>query len=885
MRSGFENLGVTSDRLDGSRSNDGDANGSVDGRVDGSVDASVDASQSDAGADASLTDGSRFSRFSIEVQVQALRKAIAIASTLADDSSGVFDLTPEYRIGAQPWTLATPAAGSAALTGVTASPTGTTITFIWDSLPDTGPFDVAGVLFRITAVAQEGGASETRSIAFDVANSVSVAASLNAACASHPEGGVSCWGSDRYGALGDGDSDTAPLPVSVQGVDDAWRVALSAGYYSGFGCALARSGTIDCWGSNDRGQLGDGSVVPRNAAAAVAGIGDAVALALGLEFACALRVGGQVACWGAGSGGQLGDGRNSDSALPVAVLGIGAAHKVVTSNYASHACALVDSALWCWGNNGSGQLGDGTRTGAASPVATAPGSSWVDAAVGHNFSCALRSDGTVWCWGDNDCDQLGSDVVTDSLVPVQIAGVSGAIAVAAGASNACAILQDRSLWCWGSGAYNNLLDDRLLNSGAPVALTELGPVAEVSMGGYTHGGPQTTLCAVKMSGEVACWGNNQQGQHGTGASSQQRTAIEVPAFDGATSIAIGPSFTCAAVNGEVRCAGSNVQGTLGDGTLLAREYPAPVVGVTGARSVAAGTSWTPHGTHACALLQDGSVSCWGGNSSGQLGDRTPVDAQPTPTAVQGIAGATQIEVGVSYSCAVLADQTARCWGGNYDGQLGDGTFSGSLLPVEPMGLGPVTKLATYYRHVCALRVDGGIRCWGECDYGESGNGATGMFNTPQEVLGIDGALDVDAGGEHACAILADRSVACWGADNSGQLGNGTGTTSHLPSAVVGLTDALALALGFYHSCALKLDGTVWCWGGNSFGELGDPAAWGASSPIPVPGVSDGVAIYAGGNSTFVVTGSGAVLAFGDNQFGQLGIGHGHLRPQLVAGLP
>jgi alpha-tubulin suppressor-like RCC1 family protein len=225
----------------------------------------------------------------------------------------------------------------------------------------------------------------------------------------------------------------------------------------------------------------------------------------------------------------------------------------------------------------------------------------------------------------------------------------------------------------------------------------------------SKGYPIEHSCAVLSGGTVKCWGLNGSGELGDGTTINRLTPVGVVGLDsGVLLVTGGGSHNCAVLSGgTAKCWGSN-GGKLGDGTTINRLTPVGVVGLdSGVVSISAG--WA----HSCAVLSAGVAKCWGSNSNGQLGDGTTND-QRTPVGVVGLAsGVVSIAAGTKYSCAVLSGGTAKCWGENYSGQLGDSTTTARLTPVDVVGLGSgAVSIAVGDGHSCALLIGGAVKCWG-----------------------------------------------------------------------------------------------------------------------------------------------------------------------------
>jgi alpha-tubulin suppressor-like RCC1 family protein len=349
-----------------------------------------------------------------------------------------------------------------------------------------------------------------------------------------------------------------------------------------------------------------------------------------------------------------------------------------------------DGTVWAWGDNGSGQLGDGTTTPRLVPTRLNRLTGIRAIASGYYHTLAIRTDGTLLAWGNNSVGQLGDGTTTPRPSPTPVPGLSSIVAVAAGITHSLALTTDGRVYAWGSNSTGQLGDGSTTPSQSPVEITALSNINAIGAGG-SHS------LAVTSDGAVWAWGMNNTGQLGDGTPTQRITPTLVTGVTNVTTVRASSTHTLALkIDGTVWAWGNNAAGQLGDGTPTTRLAPVQVQTLTGVAQISAGDSYS------VARTSGGAIWSWGTNGLGQLGEPTPShrmspSAIPVPVDVVSVAAASQ------HTLALTSDHVAVAFGGNGQGQLGDGTYATRKTPVELSDPALVWKVATP-----SLSTSGGI---------------------------------------------------------------------------------------------------------------------------------------------------------------------------------
>ena len=371
-------------------------------------------------------------------------------------------------------------------------------------------------------------------------------------------------------------------------------------------------------------------------------------------------------------------------------------------------------------------------------------------------------------------------------------------------------------------------------------------------------------CVVLPNGDIECWGTNAAGQLGDGTTKDALKPVKVSGIHNAIQVSVGTENSCALLtDGTIKCWGSQANsGMLGNNSSADSKTPVLVDGITDATSISLGYDV------ACAVLSDASVACWGDNTNGALAqDPNTLDYSPVPVAIGGLSGVLEVSSGAAHVCALINDGTVDCWGNNDYTQLGrDNTTDPTYTPSPVVNLADVVQVSAGVASSCAATAGGDVWCWGDNTVGELGLGSTDAQIGAVQVSDIVGATTVSVGLMDACALLADGTLECWGQNLQGVVPDSTVIDSLSPVAIDGIANATDISVGLDHNCAVVGEASVVCWGANTKPNYGDGTAAGANDYAihNVAVTYNGAILLTDSDAgTYLVFGTTATNAIGD----------------------
>jgi alpha-tubulin suppressor-like RCC1 family protein len=532
-----------------------------------------------------------------------------------------------------------------------------------------------------------------------------------------------------------------------------------------------------------------------------------------------------------------------------------------------------------------GSVGDALPDGPTSVGPSSPGDAASDGSPGAGSEAGPCGSSELFCGGlcvPNDavnCGACGNDCSNEHATSTAecVDGVCTfpGLTCAAGWAH-CA--GDAGAADAGPGCETDL--SQAAHCGSCANACASGSTCSGSAGSYACNGIAMMACAAETAfalfsdGTIEAVGANQGDNQisqgllgdGDGVDTMSATLVQVSGISTATAIAAGDGHACALLADQtVKCWGDNTYGQLGvdvddDGGVGASLVPVAVTGLTNVIAIAAGS------VHTCALIQGGTVKCWGSNNEGELGTSLTSSCNGSdacsyePISVPGLSSVSAItigadedfvgdtgDLGADHTCALLSNGTIRCWGYDIDGELGDGTKTpnspyGTSTLAEVSGITNATAIAANDGGVCALLTGGTVKCWGNhWNDALPDSGFQEVNTTPVLIEDLTDAVSLSVGStsQTICAVESTGAAVCWGNGLNGQLGNGApagateGTTTSVPVGIQGLTGVAGVVAGTNFTMALLQNGTASAWGADESDEIDNAAANLNFNPSPL----------------------------------------------------
>ena len=630
----------------------------------------------------------------------------------------------------------------------------------------------------------------------------------------------------------------------------------------GYTCGRTELGTVKCWGTNDQGQLGDGTRSDRFSPTLIPGLNRVTRLSLNNKTSCALNQSAELWCWG-------------DTLTPTpARLGLEHVWRDVTSYTLGGVQQIV--AL-----NDQGQLFGVNATGAlvinhAEPLAAIAG--------GSKHVCGYSQTGKVYCLGSNENGQLGLDGGGLVAQPTYM-GLDNIRSIGALSSATCAVDHDGGLWCWGRSYHRNVP-----LTAAPRRLEGVPAVASVT-------GSRDAAIIRLESGELYMFDprasrfyrNDDVQPVGIAPFMPQRRPA---GYDHLIDAVAQPNYRCVLNTARrVACWGGNTRGRLGLGILGYYDRPQRIPGIRQAKQVAVGSG------HTCVRLADGTVRCWGQDDGNQRNSRINLRAETAPTLVPELEEVQSLNSAWGTTCALTAGGVADCWG-RVESEPDDSPFS----LIRP-GLAKWTALLPSFLTICGIDDQSVAQCWGVNQLGELGDGTEAARDAAEPVLGLPPVVRLTAAatildgrtGSHYCARDTQGMVWCWGANGwteSGPQNPATPNRTLEAQRIDDIGPVRVVSALPRRTCVVTQDGRSICWGfGCDIGALGVSEAEGNTyneQRLAIQGFAAPPTAFAGTScATCALLENGEVSCWGEGDEGELGNGSASVSsvPVTVAGLP
>jgi alpha-tubulin suppressor-like RCC1 family protein len=536
----------------------------------------------------------------------------------------------------------------------------------------------------------------------------------------------------------------------------------------------------------------------------------------------------------------------------------------IVSSEGSHTLLIKeDGSLWAWGNNTTGQLGDGTTTNRNSPVNILPNSKWISVAASSNTSFGIKIDGSLWAWGVNNSYLFGNNNPSEGqrIVPVQVGTDTNWKYIITNGNFVVGLKTDGTLWNWGNNTNGSLGDGT--NVAKPVP-TKLGADANWSTISINN---NNTTIALKQNGTIWAWGYNGDGMYGNNTTVTSNVPIQINSDTNWKMVEAGGNHVLAIKqDGSLWAWGNNSVGQLGNGTTSTSTQNTPI-------RIGTDNNWTKISTKwgfSFALKSNGSIWSWGSNSYGRS---THISGNSTnqPTQIGTGINWTNVFAGSNATIAIKSDKSIWIWGSNSNGALGLSTDSFKKSPIRVISSVGWKEVSNNGSTSFGIKLDGTLWAWGRNSLGIYGNSATESSNIPIQIGSANNwkSVIINAAGS-ITALKTNGTLWTWGSNWSGTLGDGTRNSNYTITQIGTGTTWDKIFGNSFNVFAIKTDGSLWGWGSN-WGFSINNTTDNVLSPVQIGTNLDWKSISSGAIFTIGLKTSGSLWSWGDNWGGFLGL--------------